>query len=456
MAPKPKADPKRRGLKKSAVGPSPSAVDRHWAALLFGLFLIALALRLAWALKAHVTPWGDSAEYDELARNWMATGQFGRPGAWAWRTPGYPAFLALVYRLFGPEVRVAMVAQAGLGAVTCLLVALLGARAAGRRVGLTAGALYAVSMSSILYTPFTVSEHVAIPLALGALLCLSRVESVGRHAIPWAALSGALLGAAVLARPAALFLAPVWIALVALKLPLRRLVAPAGAICLGAFVVLSPWLIRNVRLGLGPTVSTIGGFDLWMGNHDGATGGWDSKAVWTWTGSHPEAEQDRIWLRTGLDWMRRHPGQYGELCLRRLWRLALAPDSYLAIWSWPTSRNDYAQSIYVRRAPGLTDEIAHDAIMARARGERVLGAIRWLVAPLTLVAFVVALKRWREYAMVLLPLGTYVTAIVLTVAQPRYREMLGPFCVILIASLLDCVPAAWRRARDARRLPERT
>lgn len=80
MARKPKASAKPRGLKKSAAGPSPSAVDRHWAALLLGLFLIALALRLAWALKAHVTPWGDSAEYDALARNWMATGEFGRPG----------------------------------------------------------------------------------------------------------------------------------------------------------------------------------------------------------------------------------------------------------------------------------------------------------------------------------------------------------------------------------------
>src|ERR1051325_3810005 len=76
---------------------------------------LALRLSFAWRFPYHDS--GDTPVYEELARNWSEHGVYGlqvagRLEAADIRMPGYPAFLAAVYRAFGPSVPAVMVCQA--------------------------------------------------------------------------------------------------------------------------------------------------------------------------------------------------------------------------------------------------------------------------------------------------------------------------------------------------------
>lgn len=129
------------------------------------VFLLSLALRLTWAGFAHVTPVSDFRGYDGLAVRWLMTGGFGSPGWLAYRTPGYPGFLAGVYFIFGHHWGAAAFMQAILGAVSSALVVGLAGRIVSPRTSLIAGLLHALSPTSLAYVPVLASENLAVPLA---------------------------------------------------------------------------------------------------------------------------------------------------------------------------------------------------------------------------------------------------------------------------------------------------
>jgi 4-amino-4-deoxy-L-arabinose transferase-like glycosyltransferase len=92
------------------------------------VLLAALALRVFFLLKfPHITD--DSRIYADIAKNWLLRGVYGRtydPGQinpTDSRLPGYPAFLALVFAIFGVEnYRAAMVIQVLVDIGTCFVI----------------------------------------------------------------------------------------------------------------------------------------------------------------------------------------------------------------------------------------------------------------------------------------------------------------------------------------------
>ncbi len=102
-------------------------LQRHrWFFLSFTL--AALALRIFFAVKfAHVTT--DSLLYADIAKNWLTNGVFGQTDTGVLvptliRLPGYPAFLAIVFKLFGMESYRAVIAiQVIVDTATCFVLA---------------------------------------------------------------------------------------------------------------------------------------------------------------------------------------------------------------------------------------------------------------------------------------------------------------------------------------------
>src|SRR5574341_2554878 len=92
---------------------------------LLGAVLAGLALRLFLVWKFPLIA-GDTVIYDQLARNWLDHSVY---GLWLngtlvpvdMRVPGYPAFIAAVFSLFGRSLAALMVVQAFLDMLTCLL-----------------------------------------------------------------------------------------------------------------------------------------------------------------------------------------------------------------------------------------------------------------------------------------------------------------------------------------------
>src|ERR1700690_161819 len=92
--------------------------------------LTGLAMRLFFILKFPVQDSGDAPFYIELARNWLKNGVYGVPiGGHLtpvdMRLPGYPAFLAAVFAVFGQSIRPVLVAQALVDVATCGVVAVI-------------------------------------------------------------------------------------------------------------------------------------------------------------------------------------------------------------------------------------------------------------------------------------------------------------------------------------------
>jgi 4-amino-4-deoxy-L-arabinose transferase-like glycosyltransferase len=210
---------------------------------------LSVSLRVA-AVSAHAAvPRDDAAEYHLLAENLVGgvgyAYQAGRPTAF--RSCGYPLFLAAVYWVCGPNWIAVECVQAVLGGGTVLLVVALAWMAVGRREALLAGWLAAVYPVLVWLPRSLLSENLSVFLQLAALcatMTLLRRPGAGR-----AVYLGALLGLNLLVRGGSLFAAALIVSGVAATAGERwfgwqglRLAVVAVA---AAAATLAPWVARN-------------------------------------------------------------------------------------------------------------------------------------------------------------------------------------------------------------------
>ncbi len=222
-----------------------------------GLLLVALtglALRLffVWHFPS-VT--GDTALYDQLARNWLdhhVYGIFidGRLTPVDVRVPGYPAFLATVYSVFGRTHIAVMLVQAVLDLGTCFLAAALAAKlrpaTSRRRVAMAATWLAATCPFVANYSAVLLTEVLATFLTAAALVLLLRAEAGGT---PNWFLAGLLVGLGTLVRPETplvlIAAAPVLIFRWRRPAEWSRLACSGALLAAGLLVPLAPWAARN-------------------------------------------------------------------------------------------------------------------------------------------------------------------------------------------------------------------
>jgi 4-amino-4-deoxy-L-arabinose transferase-like glycosyltransferase len=170
--------------------------------------LAALAWRLFFLLKApHVT--ADSTFYADLAKNWLLHGVYGRtydPGqimpTYA-RVPGYPAFLALVFAIFGIDnYRAVLSLQALIDVGTCFVISDLARRSICDRAAKAAFLLTALCPFLAQYAAAALAETLEIfftALAMDfAVIGLNSLESGELR--PWFR-CGASVAACILLRP---------------------------------------------------------------------------------------------------------------------------------------------------------------------------------------------------------------------------------------------------------------
>jgi 4-amino-4-deoxy-L-arabinose transferase-like glycosyltransferase len=111
------------------------------------VFTLALTVRVIHLWELRHSPFfstlmGDARAYDEWAQrlaggDWIGTEVF-------YQAPLYPYFLGSVYAVFGRDLWIVRLIQAALGAGSCALLVLTGARLFSVRVGATAGAILAL------------------------------------------------------------------------------------------------------------------------------------------------------------------------------------------------------------------------------------------------------------------------------------------------------------------------
>lgn len=234
---------------------------------------LGLALRLFFI--AHF-PFhaGDTKFYDELARNWLDHGVYGlfvngRLIPVDMRVPGYPAFLAGVYALFGRTSSAVMVVQAMVDLLTCVFAALIAARLApaSERIVVATVALWmaalcpftanysAVLLTEVLATFLTTLALLVFVCALGNASIDLPVRELDRtillSLIGWWFLGGLIVGLGTLVRPDT----PLVLIAVGVVLSVRwrrranwsKLALAALWMGVGLLLPLTPWAVRNAR-----------------------------------------------------------------------------------------------------------------------------------------------------------------------------------------------------------------
>jgi 4-amino-4-deoxy-L-arabinose transferase-like glycosyltransferase len=247
--------------------------------------LLALALRLAWMSYATGDPtdgrFNDSVFYHLVGANLAEGGSYTSPYTLlptAHFAPGYPYFLAGLYRVFGDSVTVAEVANAVLGAATVGVLYLLAYRLFDSRTARIAAVMLAVFPGQVLYASVLFSEPLfTFALMLALVLMVAARDRAASGGWFWLVAFGAAVGAAALIRPTGLALfvvAPVyWAASTRDWGALLRWSAVAGVT---AALVLVPWTVRNYRaMDTFVVVTSSTGLNIWTGHHEGANGGDD-------------------------------------------------------------------------------------------------------------------------------------------------------------------------------------
>ncbi len=222
--------------------------------------LAAFCLRLFFYIRfPHVT--GDSLIYGDIANNWLNHGIFGLSHAsgpqptWI-RLPGYPAFLAACFALFGHEhYHAVLLAQILVDVVGCFFIADLARRTVSERAGRFAFLLAALCPFTANYTAAPLAETLSIffvAVALdSAIAAFTALDEGGKYWTQWTG-CGLAVSAGILLRPDG------GILLVAIGLFLlwrmwrrpgeRARLFWAGALVLAiAIAPLVPWTLRNWR-----------------------------------------------------------------------------------------------------------------------------------------------------------------------------------------------------------------
>ncbi|MCC7293369.1 MAG: glycosyltransferase family 39 protein [Phycisphaerales bacterium] len=436
---------------------SEAALPRRHHAALAGVFILALALRLIYlAGQAAHNPTFDAPIMDmRVHHEWASQFARGEPmRAIAdkpyFRAPLYYYTLGVVYHLFGAKVWIGRVFGCALGAASCYLIARLGSRLEGFRVGLVAGVLAAI------YWPLWYFDAelktVGLEVFLDLLLLLALLWAARQRRTGWAyALAGLMWGLSAITRPNVLAVLPgitLWLFATLRdsdwRGSLKRTATATGWLLAGAAVAILPVTLRNAIVGREfVLIASQGGVNFYIGNNpynaDGFTAVVPGTRPGWWEGfedTHriPEIELGRkltegevsaYWSAKSWDWIAKNPGAWVR---RLLYKLAL-------FWTPVEVSNNQPIDFFA----GLSG----------------LSWAMWIGFPVVSVLALAGLtciwSNRREWLLPLMFMVLYMGTVVLFFCPGRYRVPVVPVLMIL-ASLALVRITGWIRERRIPRL----
>jgi len=275
------------------------------------MFIAIFGISAAWALRAGDTLlYPDEIEYNSLAVNLaQGRGYVNEAGqATAFRPPGYPYLLSLIYQ-FWERPLAAKIANALFLTLTAVVLYFLIAPYCSN------GAVV-VLLLILFYPVFIYSAGTLYPQIFGALIFSLSVFLLTDHPASAKALwfSGLLFGVLVLTIPAFLLVCPVLVAFLAVANRNSFFKGVWSVTCFLVCVVLvvGPWTIRNaIYFKSFIPVSSNSGENLLLGNSENTrpnSGVNVDISRYTSNTQHMnEAEKDAYLTRCALDWIRGHP-----------------------------------------------------------------------------------------------------------------------------------------------------
>lgn len=302
------------------------------------LFALALVVRTLYLMQYARSPFFWAPAMDSLYNDNLALAVVHRhvPPTVYWRAPLYSYFLAGVYMVFGHSLIAARAVQELLGCISCCLVYLIGVRI--MRPTAAAGAAIALA----LYGPMIFNDgelqSPALETALDLGMLLAAIDGIQTGRKVSLAAAGLLMGLSAITRPTILMTAPVvilaqrrgagWFS-ISCALFVACCLAPPAAVT-----------VRNALTAHDPVfISSQGGINLFVGNHDGADGFTPSTPLrFGYSGPYRDSielygqvaaeralgrrlkasEVDAYWTHRTLIWWKTHPQTAVKLALKKL------------------------------------------------------------------------------------------------------------------------------------------
>lgn len=255
---------------------------KHWRWLLLSTLLIAIVARcISYAVVIdddyiERTRSSDYPQYADIARNLVAGNGFllyNQPNIR--RAPGFPVFLAVIYKVFGESTRPVIIANALLTVGIVLLTGFLGRRIVNERVGVVAALLIAVNPVQVKYGLTPLSEPLFTILVLAGVLCITPLAN--QHNWKRVVIGGAFVGLACLVRSSIIIL-PAFLGVWWVWRLRWRGIAMTALFSVTMLAVIAPWTVRNwhVTEMLIP-VNKMDGHVLWVSNNPVM---WEDRVNW--------------------------------------------------------------------------------------------------------------------------------------------------------------------------------
>ena len=405
---------------------------------MFAAFVASLLVRIVYLLSLRQSPFFsglivDAQWHDQWAWDW-ARGAWNMGAHAFFRAPLYPFFLSLIYRVFGHDLLAVRIVQAVVGASTVAALTGCGWRIGGRRMALWAAAIGA------LYGPLIFFDgELLIPNLLVALLTWSLFFLIATPSLYADLLASSFLGLAVIARPNAIVLLPVFLYFGWSRLRNTEHVRKGRLVWMTIVALIPAACMTVVNAKEERTfvfVASQGGVNFYAGNNPQATGRNidipEMRNVQTGWSNFVEASQEvaekaegkqlnsrqvsNYWLTKGLDWIASAPGDAAALTLKKIYYVVNA-------YEVPNERDLYFRrpfplNLLLWRLPffafpwGLIFPLAVAGALAgrrdRERRQSIAVLINWsLVLGLFLVPFFITARFRMDIVPALILLAAY-------------------------------------------------
>lgn len=376
--------------------------------------ILALMICFAFPVLFPALSVDDSSSYLNAAREWAAgRGLRGANGApLEYRLPLYPLLLGLTLRIAGESPLVIGVLNAGLHALSILLVLSV----LPRRPRSDLLCAFALIYPPLLTTTGLVLQESLIACTLAALFAAT-THALRPGARPaWGFTAGLAFGASALAKTT---IVPAGVLLVALLWRRAGFRRQALGFLVGATLLVLPWMVRN-RLELGRFEAANGnaGVSLFAGTvANVALPSWDTfpeyleaRARWEKEGRRDEPVFDRYLARLAIERIMADPSRWTALAIERAFRFMLPARHWFV-------------------AAGFSQTASAGPFYLAAI------AVQLLLFGACMMLMVDGLRRPRDVTALVAPLIVFSHLLVYAAshASPRYGATVGPLLFAALA-----------------------